>query len=206
MRAPLRTIHSFSEIILAEAREKLSPNQTELLQKSISAAARLDRLIQDVLAYSRVSREAIEFSTLNVEALLRQIIAERPEFQSPNAEIETQSPLEPVLGHEAYLTQCITNLLDNAVKFMPPGQQPRIRIWSEPSGDRWFWFEDNGIGIPKEAQSACSNLSALMTTKPYGTGIGGIVHKAIQRMGGALGVESEPGKGSRFWLQLPRGK
>ena len=92
MRAPLRTIQSFSQIVLAEAGEKLGPNERELLRKSISAASRLDRLIRDVLTYSRVSREAIEISTVDVEQLLRQIIDERPEFQWPKAEIKIQLP------------------------------------------------------------------------------------------------------------------
>jgi signal transduction histidine kinase len=195
---------------LAEAGEKLGPTETELLQKSISAANRLDRLIRDVLIYSRVSREAVELSTLDVEQLLRQIIDERPEFQPPKAEIEIQSPLEKVRGHEAYLTQCITNLLGNGVKFVAPNTQPRIRIWSEVFDHQVrLWFEDNGIGIAREAQERVFGIfQRIHAEKTYpGTGIGlAIVRKAVERMGGRAGVESEPGRGSRFWLQLPRGE
>jgi PAS domain S-box-containing protein len=208
MRAPLRTIQSFSQIVLAEAGEKLGPTEKDLLQRSISAASRLDRLIRDVLIYSRVSRETIEFGTLDVEQLLRQIIHERPELQPPEAEIEIQSPIEPVRGHEAYLTQCITNLLDNAVKFVLPDRPPRVRIWSELiDGQVRLWFEDNGIGIAKEAQERVFGIfQRIHGEKDYaGTGIGlAIVRKAVERMGGKAGVESEPGRGSRFWLQLPR--
>jgi PAS domain S-box-containing protein len=208
MRAPLRTIQSFSQIVLAEAGEKLELAEKDLLQRSISAASRLDRLIQDVLIYSRVSRETIEFGTLDGEQLLRQIIHERPELQSPEAEIEIQSPIEPVRGHEAYLTQCITNLLDNAVKFVLPDRPPRVRIWSEIiDGQVRLWFEDNGIGIAKEAQERVFGIfQRIHGEKTYpGTGIGlAIVRKAVERMGGRAGVESEPGRGSRFWLQLPR--
>lgn len=208
MRAPLRTIQSFSQIVLAEAGEKLEPTERELLQKSISAASRLDRLIRDVLIYSRVSREAIELTTLNVEQLLRQIIDERPEFQSPKAKIEIQTPLEPVRGHEAYLTQCITNLLDNAVKFVPAGRQPEVRVWSKATDHQVrLWFADNGIGIPKAAQERVFGIfQRVHGDKAYaGTGIGlAIVRKAVERMGGTAGVESQPGQGSRFWLQLPR--
>src|SRR6266480_2151041 len=118
MRAPLRTIQSFSQIILAEAGNKLGPMEADLLKKSISAADRLDRLIQDVLIYSRLSQGNIELKPVEVEPLLHQVIGERPELQPPKAEIEIRGPLHPVRGHEAYLTQCITNLLDNAVKFV----------------------------------------------------------------------------------------
>jgi PAS domain S-box-containing protein len=208
MRAPLRTIQSFSQIVLAEAGDKLGPMERDLLDKTISAASRLDRLIQDVLIYSRVARESIQLTTVDVERLLRQIIHERPDFQPPKAQIEIQLPLLSVCGHEAYLTQCITNLLDNAVKFVAPGTQPRIRIWSEPRNNQVrLWFEDNGIGIPEEAQQRVFGMFERIHAETIypGTGIGlTIVRKAVERMGGTAGVESEPGRGSRFWLQLPR--
>jgi PAS domain S-box-containing protein len=210
MRAPLRTIQSFSEIVLEEAGENISPTARELLRKSILAAQRLDRLIRDVLIYSRVSRESIEFKTLDVEHLIRQIIDERPEFQKPRAIIRMDLPLKPVRGHEAYLSQCITNLLDNAVKFVPPERTPEVRIWSQTiDGQVRLWFEDNGIGIAKEAQERVFGIfQRVHAESSYpGTGIGlAIVRKAVERMGGTAGLESEPGRGSRFWLQLSAGE
>ena len=164
------------------------------------------RLIQDVLTYSRVAREKIELSTVDVEQLVHQIIDERPDLQPPKVEILIQAPLPPVCGHEAYLSQCISNLLDNGVKFVPPGTQPRIRIRSETNdGLVRLWFEDNGVGIPKEAQERIFGLFQRMHTEKEfpGTGVGlTIVRKAVERMDGKVGVESEPGKGSRFWMQL----
>jgi PAS domain S-box-containing protein len=210
MRAPLRTVQSFSQIVLAEAGEKLGALEKDLLQKSISAASRLDRLIRDVLTYSRVAREKIELGTIDVEQLMRQIIDERPDLQPPKAEIEIQAPLQPVRGNEAYLSQCISNLLDNAVKFVQRDKQPRIRIWSETNdGQVRLWFEDNGIGIPKEAQERVFGLfQRVHAEKDFpGTGVGlTIVRKAVERMGGEAGVESEPGNGSRFWVQLQKGE
>jgi signal transduction histidine kinase len=100
-------------------------------------------------------------------------------------------------------------LLGNAVKFLPPDRKPVIRISSEDRGEQTrLWFEDNGIGIPKEAQQRIFEIfQRVHDDKSYpGTGIGlAIVRKAVQRMGGDVGVESEAGSGSRFWLQLPRG-
>lgn len=131
MRAPLRTIRSFSEIVLEQAEERLGPESRDLLRKVIGSAGRLDHLIQDVLIYSRFSRDEFDLQTLDVEALLRQIMDERRELQAPHAEIIIQSPLAAIRAHEAYLTQCITNLLDNAVKFVPPDRTPQVRIWTD---------------------------------------------------------------------------
>lgn len=210
MRAPLRTIQSFSQIVLAEAGDKLGALEKDLLQKSISAADRLDRLIQDVLIYTRVARGPVNLKPVDVERLLRQVIAERPELQQPQAEIEIEIPIEPVLGHEAHLTQCITNLLDNGIKFVAPGVKPRVHVRSERRKNRVrLWFEDNGIGIPRDAQERIFGIfQRIHDEKAYpGTGIGlAIVRKAAERMGGTAGVESEPGKGSRFWVELLRAK
>jgi PAS domain S-box-containing protein len=207
MRAPLRTIQSFSEIVLAEAGDKLGPPEKDLLNKSIAAARRLDRLIRDVLTYSRVSRDKIELHPIDAGLLIRQIIDERPEFQAPRTEISIPGPLRPVLAHEAYLTQCITNLLDNAVKFVAPGKHPRLDIWSEAIGnDVRLWFQDNGIGIAPHAHDRIFEIFQRVhgDRAIAGTGIGlAIVRKAVTRMRGSVGLESQPGQGSRFWIQLP---
>lgn len=210
MRAPLRAINSFAHIVLAEAGDKLGPLEKDLLNKSISASDRLDRLIRDVLIYTRVARGSVPLANVDVERLLRQVISERAELQSPSAKIDIQSPLGTVFGDEAHLTQCVTNLLDNAIKFVSPGTQPRITVRSQKfDGGTRIWFEDNGIGIPRESQERIFGIFQRMhDEKTYsGTGIGlAIVRKAAERMGGRVGVESEPGRGSRFWLQLPSGE
>jgi signal transduction histidine kinase len=145
---------------------------------------------------------------VEVEPLLRQIIDERPELQPPRAEIVIESPLERVRGHQASLTQIITNLLENAVKFVAPGQRPRVRIWSTvTNGQVRLCFEDNGIGIPKEAQVRLFGIfERAHAGKAYpGAGIGlAIVRKAVERMGGSVWVESESNQGTRFCVQLPR--
>jgi signal transduction histidine kinase len=210
LRGPLRTIQGFSQIVLSDAADRLEPEEKELLTKSINAANRLDRLIQDVLTYTRVSRQTVVLHDVDVELLVRQIIDERPEFQSPRAEIAIETPLDRIFGHEASLTQVITNLLDNAVKFMPPDRRPQMRIRSErQEGQVNLWFEDNGIGIPPEAQSRLFAIfQRVHDEKQYpGTGIGlAIVRKAVERMGGSVRLESELDHGSRFCVRLPPGK
>ncbi|MDB6109438.1 MAG: hypothetical protein JWR69_1188 [Pedosphaera sp.] len=208
MRAPLRAIRGYVQIVLTDSGESIGSPGTGFLEKVMRAVERMDRLIQDVLAMTRISREEVELETVDVEKLIRDIIEERPEFQPARAGIELQSPLLPVRGHEACLTQCLTNLLGNAVKFVARDVRPRVRIWAEPRGD-WvrLWIEDNGIGITEDAQRKLFQMfNRIHSGDEYeGTGIGlAIVRKAIERMGGKAGAESEPGKGSRFWLELPR--
>jgi signal transduction histidine kinase len=112
------------------------------------------------------------------------------------------------MGHEAALTQCIYNLLNNAIKFVPKAIKPHIRIWTEPFENYVrLWVEDNGIGIPAEARDRMFLMfQRFHRSQEYeGTGIGlAIVRKAVERMGGKVGVESEPGRGSKFWLLLPQ--
>jgi len=206
MRAPLRAIQGFSQIVLEENRAQLGPPYTDYLKKSISAASRLDRLLQDVLAITRLSRQQVTLEAVDVQQLIDQIIFERPDFQPPYAEITVNRPLLAMRAHEASLTQCITNLVNNAVKFVGPGVKPQVRIRSELLGEKVrLWIEDNGIGIEADAQSKLFQMfNRLHNEQQYeGTGVGlAIVRKAVDRMGGAVGVESQPGKGSRFWVEL----
>jgi signal transduction histidine kinase len=211
MRAPLRAIQSYSQMVLDEDGANLGSQGEDFLKRVISAAERVDRLIQDVLAYTRLSRHEIVIQPVDIEKLIADIIQERPEFQAPKADIQIADSLPPVLGHGASLTQCVTNLLDNAVKFVAPGVKPQVRILGEPS-DGWvrLWFADNGIGIDPEARRRLFEMFQRVhnhSLEYEGTGIGlAIVRKAVERMNGQAGVESEPGKGSRFWLQLPKVK
>jgi PAS domain S-box-containing protein len=209
MRAPIRAIESFSEIVLKNYGEKLGEQGNELLNRSISAAQRMDQLILDLLAFTRVSRIPMTLGPVDVEKLIHSIVQERPEFQPPQADIKIETPLARVTGNETSLTQCVTNLLDNAVKFVAQGTKPRVRVYSESNGHGVrLWIEDNGIGINASEQGQLFQMFYRIHTESYpGTGMGlAIVRKAVERMGGEAGVESESGKGSRFWLQLPEGK
>jgi signal transduction histidine kinase len=117
-----------------------------------------------------------------------------------------EQPLPLVIGHEGYLSQCIANILGNAVKFVAPGVQARVRVWAETLDDRVrINFEDNGIGIAAEHRDQIFQLFGRINAAEAfaGTGIGlAIVKKASERMGGSVGVESELGRGSRFWITL----
>jgi PAS domain S-box-containing protein len=206
MRTPLRAIQSYSQLVLQEEGNKLGSDCAGFLRKTISAAERMDQLIQDVLAFAKLSRQEIRLEPIDVDRLLREIVQERPELQPGKVEIRIESPLRKMCGHSASLTQCVTNLLDNAVKFVAPGVRPRVRVYSEVYDGRVrLCFEDNGIGIEKEAQRRLFEMFQRMHTgtEYEGTGIGlAIVRKSAERMGGKVGLESEVGRGSRFWVEL----
>jgi signal transduction histidine kinase len=214
LRAPVRAIQGFTQIALEMPRGEVAPNAAELLHRVLKAAVRMDSLIQDVLDLSHVIQRPISLSTVDVNTLTIALVEERPELSPPRAEIQIESPLLPVLAHEATLSQCLTNLLSNAVKFVAPKIVPRVRIWSEDregSGERRMvrlWIEDQGIGIAPENQERIFEIfQRLHSNSEYeGSGIGlAIVRKAVERMGGQVGVESGTVRGCRFWLELPKG-
>ncbi|MDF3059693.1 MAG: putative two-component sensor histidine kinase protein [Rariglobus sp.] len=207
MRAPLRAIQSFSEIVLTDYGDKI-PEGTGYLRRVINAANRMDRLIQDVLSFSRLARAQIEVSEVDVEKLVVDIIQERPELQPPKAIVTVESPLLPVRGHDASLTQCLTNLLGNAVKFVAPGVVPKVNVFTREAGDHVrICVHDNGIGISPSGQKRLFAIFQRLhpIERFEGTGVGlAIVRKAAERMNGTVGIESAEGQGSTFWVELPR--
>jgi signal transduction histidine kinase len=205
MRAPLRAMQGFAEMLaLSESGVLDDGERKDYLQRIMTAAARMDRLITDALSYSKAVRREMALAPVNTRKLLKGMIESYPEFQVPLAVIELEDQIPDVLANEAGLTQCFSNLLNNAVKFVENGQQPRIKVRSEPGeGVVRLWFEDNGIGIPQEMTPRMFGMFQRGSRKYEGTGIGlALVRKVTERMGGRVGVESEPGKGSRFWLEL----
>jgi len=205
LRAPLRAMQSFAVILAEECGSQVGPEGKEYIRRIISAANRMDRLIQDVLTYSRVAREDLRLVPLDVEKLVRDIVESYPNLHAPAAEVHLKGPFPRVLASEALLTQSISNLLGNAVKFVEAGVTPRVDVWAETTGHKTVnvFFKDNGIGIEADAQDKIFGIFERLSTQYEGTGIGlAIVKKAMERMGGRVEVSSEPGKGSTFCLEL----
>ena len=205
MRAPLRAIQSLTEIVVEDYGERI-PEGTAHLKKVIDAASRLDRLIHDVLSFTRLSRAEIHLGPVDVELLVRGLLHERPDLGGEHATVQIESPLAEVLGHEASLTQCLGNLLDNAVKFVATGVRPVVRLHTETEGDRVrICVSDNGIGIDAAGQQRLFGMFQRLAPDYRGTGVGlAIVRRAAQRMNGTAGVRSTPGLGSTFWVELAR--
>lgn len=203
MRGPLRAMHSFTQLLQEECGQ-VSPTAENYMKRIRTAAARMDRLIQDGLNYSRLMRAELPLVPVDVVNLIRGIVDTYPTLQPPHVEIELIGAIPPVKANEAILTQCISNLLGNAVKFVAPGVVPRVRVRAETHGTRVrLFFQDNGIGIPVDAHERIFQIFQRLDNRYEGTGIGlAIVKKAAERMGGSVGLESEPGKGSAFWIEL----
>lgn len=206
MRGPLRAMQQYSELLLLDETTLTEDGRT-FLDRICRAAGRLDRLIQDVLLYSRAARAEITLAYVDLGKLVQEIVFQYPGFQPPQAEICIVHPLAPVEAHEASLTQCLSNLLANAVKFVPPGRKPKVRVHTKrTNGTVRIWIEDNGIGIdPKNHLRIFNIFERVHGPADYeGTGIGlSIVKKTVERMGGSVGLESALGLGTRFWIDLP---
>ncbi|MBL9211674.1 MAG: response regulator, partial [Opitutaceae bacterium] len=206
MRAPLRAMQSFAQILAEDCGDRIGPDGKDYIRRIIGASDRMDRLIQDVLTYSRVTRTEVSLVPVDVESLVDGIRETYPQFQPPQARIEIRRPIARVVGNEASLTQCLANLIGNAIKFVAPGVTPHVEIWSEVYGDRVrLYVRDNGIGIDPDAHEKIFHIFYQLDRSYPGTGIGlAVVRKAAERMGGRIGLESAPGRGSTFHLDLAK--
>jgi PAS domain S-box-containing protein len=203
MRAPLRAMGTFAQLLLEESSDRSAVAQ-DYSRRIVIAAKRLDSLIQDALNYTKALLQEFPLQPVQLSGLVRGIIDTYPNLQPDKADIQIEGDLPAVLGNEALLTQCFSNLLGNAVKFVAPGIRPQVRVWSEVNdGVCRIWIRDNGIGIPEQAQPRLFGMFQKLDSQYEGTGIGlAIVRKVVERMGGKVGVESEPRNGSRFWVEL----
>jgi PAS domain S-box-containing protein len=208
LRAPLRSMGGFSQLLLDDHAANLNQTGQQLLKRIHAASEFMDKLLVDLLAYGRTARAELELSPVDVhrawDIALLQCAAQ---IEQSKACVETAQPLPTVRAHETTLGQILANLLNNALKFVAPGVQPRVifRAEQEASFVR-LWLEDNGIGISTEQHERIFRVFERLHGSRYsGTGIGlSIVRKGVERMGGAVGLVSAPGNGTRFWIELPK--
>jgi signal transduction histidine kinase len=208
LRAPLRSMHSFSTILMDDFAPVLNAEGVDLLRRIRTAATRLDSLIEDLLQFSRVERSTLPREETDMEQIVRLALDDLQTLvQEKNAEVFIQHPLPTILGNRASLLHVVSNLLTNALKFTRPNTRPELKIFAEPR-DQWIRIcvQDNGIGIaPAHRERIFKIFERLHDNEQYpGTGIGlAIVAKTIERLGGRTGVDSAPGHGSIFWFELP---
>ena len=203
LRAPLRAMLGYSQILRDDYSSKLDGEALNYLKRIGASARRMDQLIVDLLEYSRVAQIELLIGRVPLEGPVRRAMAQ---LSDADADIHVDASLPPVRGVSTLLEQIFRNLLSNAIKFVPPGVRPRIHIEAEPLVGRVrVWIRDNGIGIPEECIPNLFKLFSRVGAGGFpGTGAGlAIVRRALERMGGNIGVESTPGVGSNFWIELP---
>jgi PAS domain S-box-containing protein len=207
LRAPLRAMEGFSSALLEEYATRIDETGRNYLSRIAMAAKRMDMLIQDLLAYGRLNHLEIPLTSVPPGEVIDSVLAAQSvEIQNKHAQVEVVGPFPAVLANATILEQALGNLVGNALKFVKPETPPQIRISAEEKGGKIRLFvTDQGIGIDSNYQDRIFRVFERINVKQYpGTGIGlAIVQKSAERMGGSTGVQSELGKGSTFWIELP---
>jgi PAS domain S-box-containing protein len=206
LRAHIRTVTNFSQMLRDEAGKKLTGPEQDYLARIGRAADRMRELVNGVLAFTKVAHANLGLHSVSLDNAVRQVVESTPQLQAPAAEVRIHMPLGKVLANVIGLQQCISNLLLNAAKYVAKDVTPLVNIRSETRGDMLrLWIEDNGIGIPAEEQANVFTIfQRSANARGYeGSGVGlAIVRRVAERLQGRAGVESEVGKGSRFWIEF----
>ena len=208
LKAPLRGIQSFSQILIEDHGQQLGEKAKDCVARIQDSATRMNRLVNDLLEYSRVSTGSLPVTPVDLtratEEAIRLLSAE---VQERASSINVQPDLGVALGHDATVVQVMLNLLSNALRYAKLGTAPVVNIRSECRNGRIrVEVQDNGIGIAPQYHQRIFEIFERIpgANTPCGTGVGlAIVAKAIERLGGKLGVESIPASGSTFWFELP---
>jgi signal transduction histidine kinase len=204
MRAPLRTVSTFGDLLRDEASDCLNDTQKDYLSRMKNSCLKMDRLICDMLRYSSLLQSEMRLSSVNVPELVDKLIDSSSVFNAHKADMQIDSAIPEVHANAAVLTQCFSILLDNAFKYTKPGVAPKVRVWAEKQHD-WvrLFVEDNGVGMSKKFQEKVFGIFQKGSHSTEGSGMGlAMMRVAVERMGGRVGVTSEEGKGSRFSIAL----
>ena len=210
LRAPLRAIHGFARILLEDHQTKLDPEAQRLLGVIDQNTRRMGQLIDDLLAFSRLGRQAINAERIDFNELTHSVVEEIQRAEgSRNGHVEVKiDQLRPAHGDPALLRQVISNLLQNAVKFTLGRPQARIEVGSMPEGQEIIYYvRDNGAGFdPRYADKLFGVFQRLHSAEQFeGTGVGlAIVRRIVQRHGGRVWAEGKVNEGATFYFSLPR--
>jgi len=199
-------VASFTQLLGRRYRGKLDQDADEFIGFAVDGANRMQRLINDLLAYSRVGSRRKPLGPIDCNAVMQLARDNLAKAVEESGTVIYQNPLPVVLGDEVQLLQVFQNLIANAIKFRG-ADPPQIQVTAERRGHEWvFAIKDNGIGIaPEHQERIFSIFQRLHHRSDYpGTGIGlAICKKIVERHGGRIWVESQPGKGSTFYFSLP---
>jgi PAS domain S-box-containing protein len=208
LRAPLRAISGFAQILVRREREALTEESRHHLDNIVEASAHMGRLLDDLLNYARLGRRAVNLQPVALAELLAQAVKTfAPRVSETGAELVIPRELPAIESDPTLLGQALGNLIDNALMYHRPGVPPRVEFACKlDAGHATLTVNDNGIGIPAEHFDKIFNpFQRLHGQEQYpGTGIGlAIVAKAVEMLGGRVRVESAVGAGSTFFVDLP---
>jgi light-regulated signal transduction histidine kinase (bacteriophytochrome) len=205
LQEPLRTIASFTQLLAKRYHDKLDDKAHDFINFAVDGSKRMQTLINDLLAYSRVGTQAKPLELVDCNALLDRVLKSLERAIRDTGALMTRGPLPHVLADEVQLGQLFQNLIGNALKFCNQGR-PCIHISAESAGDFWkVSVRDNGIGISSEHKDRIFVIFQRLHTKQQypGTGIGlAICKKIAERHGGRIWVEPAPGGGSIFFFTI----
>jgi PAS domain S-box-containing protein len=208
LKAPLRSIAGYARELDRQHRAGLSPRGVRCLEQILVAAQNLDRLIEDLLQYSRLDAETPTNTEVDLIRIVEDILRDRkPLVLAQQTELSVNLSPTRIRTWERGLLQVLTNLIDNALKYSKNARPPRIRISSEGRGDVVrIAVADNGIGFDMAHHDRIFGLfSRLVGPDTYeGTGAGlAIVKKVTDKIGAKVWADSNPGSGATFYLELP---
>jgi len=207
LRAPLRAVNGFLQLLLEDHLHPGDNGASELTHNILRATNRMDTLIQDLVAYTQISKVPIPVKPVDCQKLIAELLTQcEVRLRPQQVSVETCGEFPIVIANPAILESALSNLFDNAVKFRKPSNNATIVFRGAPNGKNLrLWVEDDGIGIAPEHHDRIFNVfERLHGYEVPGTGIGlALVRRWISGMQGSVGVESKIGEGSRFWIDLP---
>ena len=209
LRAPLRAIFGFSQILSKRHRESLNEEGRQYMDYIVQASVRMEQLINDLLDYSRLGRKSIDIYPTSVNKIIENIYTDfKQKLESIGANFIVENDIPEILGNESLLQQIFINLIGNAINYRRKNIPLEIRINYEQNNKTVILsVSDNGIGIPKEYWEKIFNIfQRLHSEDEYpGTGIGlATVRKSVNMLNGTISVDSVVDKGTTFYINLPK--
>jgi light-regulated signal transduction histidine kinase (bacteriophytochrome) len=205
LRAPLRAVDGYARMLEEDYRERLDDEGRRLLGVVREASGRMGRLIDDLLAFSRLGRQEPAKRALDMAALLGEVLAEARGESTAALEI---APLPPASADRAMIKQVWANLIGNAFKYSGKREGARVEVGArEEPGELVYWVRDNGVGFDmRYAGKLFGVFQRLHRADEFpGTGVGlAIVQRVVTRHGGRVWAEGKPGEGACFFFSLPR--